>query len=64
LNNENENNTGFRDLYNRSLTAGIPMIIYLHAEKSEMKTGEYNIHKSFWPAQNGRNYQALSKKQD
>jgi hypothetical protein len=35
-------NTGFRNLYNKALTAAMPMIIYLHAETSEMKTGKYN----------------------
>ncbi|NJB83260.1 hypothetical protein [Wenyingzhuangia aestuarii] len=36
-----EFNTGFKDIFNLSVKHQIPMVIYLHAEKKELKAGKY-----------------------
>ena len=35
-------NSGFLDFYQYSLSNNIPLTIYLHAEKKELKAGSYN----------------------
>jgi len=45
INKKTENspfNSGFDNFYKYSLTKNIPLIIYLHAEKSELKAKKYN----------------------
>jgi len=39
---ESKFNSGFEDFYEYSISANIPLTIYLHAEKGELEAGSYN----------------------